>query len=59
MATSVNIGRKAAARSLPFTQHGDFQKTLNERVNAYLRDNNLPKRDLPGMYIKMAVALAW
>ena len=47
------------ARSLRFMQRRDFQKTLNERVNAYLRDNNLPGRDVPAMYLKTAVVLAW
>ena len=46
-------------RSLRFTQHRNFQKTLNERVNAYLRENNLPGRDVPAMYLKTAFALAW
>ena len=46
-------------RSLRFTQQRDFRKTLNERVNAYLRDNNIPARDVPAMYLKTAVALAW
>jgi linoleoyl-CoA desaturase len=46
-------------RSLPFTQQRNFRKTLNERVNAYLRDHDLPARDVPAMYLKTAVALAW
>jgi linoleoyl-CoA desaturase len=59
MAASENIVMKVPARNLPFTQHGDFQKTLNERVNAYLHDNNIPGRDVPAMYVKTAVALVW
>jgi len=59
MAPTANLVKKAPAKSLPFTQRGDFQKTLNERVNAFLRDNNRPKRDLPAMYVKSAFALAW
>ena len=46
-------------RSLQFTQQRGFRKALNERVNAYLRDNNIPARDLPAMYLKTAVVLAW
>ncbi len=46
-------------RSLRFSQQRDFRKTLNERVSAYLRDNNLPARDVPAMYRKTAVALGW
>lgn len=50
---------RPAMRSLRFSQQRDFRKTLNERVSAYLRDNNLPARDVPAMYRKTAVALGW
>jgi linoleoyl-CoA desaturase len=46
-------------RSLQFTQRRNFRKTLNERVNAYLSDNHLPARDVPAMYLKTAIMLAW
>jgi linoleoyl-CoA desaturase len=59
MSTSANIAGKSTTRSLPFTQRRGFQKTLNERINAYLRDNNLPRRDVPTMYLKTMVVLAW
>lgn len=58
MTSSVNAAEKTAIRSLPFTVKRDFRKTLNERVNATLRDNNLPARDLPAMHLKTAVILA-
>jgi len=59
LTTSANIVGKSSVRSLRFTQRRNFQKTLNERVNTYLRDNKIPGRDLPAMYIKTAVVLAW
>jgi linoleoyl-CoA desaturase len=59
MSASVGVIRKTSSRSLRFTQHRDFQKTLNKRVNAYLRDNNIPGRDVPAMYVKSGFALAW
>ena len=59
MSTSVNIVSKTPVRSLRFTQHRDFQKTLNERVNAFLRAIHLPGRDVPAMYLKSALVLAW
>jgi linoleoyl-CoA desaturase len=59
LSTSANVVEKTPVRSLRFTQHRDFQKTLNERVNAYLRDNHLPARDVPAMYLKTVVVLAW
>lgn len=59
MSTSANVHGKAPSRVLRFTQQSDFRKTLNERVNAYLRDHAIPGRDLPAMYVKTAVALGW
>lgn len=59
MSTSTNIVEKFSSRSLRFTQQRDFRKTLNERVDAYLRDNGIPARDVPAMYLKTAGALAW
>jgi linoleoyl-CoA desaturase len=49
----------AASRSLQFTQQRGFRKTLNTRVDAYLRENAIPARDLPAMYVKTAVSLLW
>ena len=59
MSTSTNTVGKPAGRVLRFTQQRDFRKTLNERVNAYLRDNALPARDVPAMYLKTAIVLGW
>jgi linoleoyl-CoA desaturase len=59
MTTSAKINRNPSDKNLPFTQHRGFQKVLNERVNAYLRDNKIPGRDVPGMYIKTVIALGW
>ena len=59
MSTSTNSEIKSPIRSLRFTQHRNFQKTLTERVDAYLASNHLPGRDLPAMYLKTAVVLAW
>ena len=58
LASAKTVG-KTSARSLHFTQHRNFQKTLNARVNAYLKENNITGRDVPAMYLKTAVALAW
>ena len=59
MSASANIAGGSSLRSLPFTQQRNFRRTLNERVNAYLRDNGIPARDVPAMYLKTAVMLAW
>lgn len=50
---------KSPARSLPFAGQQGFRKALNAAVEAYLRDNQLKARDLPGMYVKTAITLAW
>jgi linoleoyl-CoA desaturase len=59
MAASAHTMKKSSVRSLRFTQHGNFQKILNERVNTYLKENHIPARDVPAMYRKTAIALAW
>ena len=59
MSTLTNIDGKTTIRSIRFTQPRDFRKVLNERVNAYLRDNGIPARDIPAMYLKTAIVLAW
>jgi linoleoyl-CoA desaturase len=59
MAVSTLIEERTTGRSLRFTQRRNFQKTLNQRVNAYLREHHIPGRDVPAMYLKTAVVLAW
>src|SRR4030067_1805321 len=59
LSTSTDSVEKSSIRSLRSMQGGDFRKALNERVNAYLRDNNIPGRDMPAMYLMTVVALAW
>ena len=50
---------KPSQRSLRFTQRRDFQKTINERVETCLRDQHLPARDVPAMYLKTVLVLVW
>ncbi len=59
MLNTTQVIEKLPARSVSFTRKRDFQKTLNKRVAAYLRENNLPGRDVPAMYLKTVVSLAW
>jgi linoleoyl-CoA desaturase len=59
VSASVKVAGKAPVRSLQFKQRRDFQKVLNERVSTYMRQNKMRGRDLPAMYLKTAVALAW
>ena len=59
MSTSAKTPGTPPGRVLRFTGQRDFRKTLNERVNTYLRENAIPARDVPAMYLKTAVMLAW
>jgi linoleoyl-CoA desaturase len=59
MSAAANHVGKSPGRNLQFTRHHNFQKTLNERVNAYLRDNKMSGRNVPAMYFKTAAVLAW
>lgn len=59
MSTSAVLTGRSSPRSLQFTKQRGFRKTLNERVDAYLRDNNLRARDVPAMYLKTTAALTW
>ena len=59
MSESTSTAGKSPLRSLPFTQQRSFRKTLNERVNAFLQEHQLPARDVPAMYVKTAIALGW
>jgi linoleoyl-CoA desaturase len=59
VSTPLKIKRNTSIRTIRFTQHHGFQKTLNERVDAYLRDNNISGRDVPAMYFKTVISLAW
>jgi linoleoyl-CoA desaturase len=55
----LSVIKEHPVKALPFTKQLGFRKTLNDRVDAYLRENNIPARDVPGMYVKAAIAFAW
>lgn len=55
----MSIVKQQAIKALPFTKQFGFRKTLNERVEAYLQAHNIPARDVPAMYVKTAIVLAW
>jgi linoleoyl-CoA desaturase len=59
MAASAKTAGKSPPKSPQFTGQRGFRKTLNERVETYLRDHHLPARDVPAMYLKTAVIMAW
>lgn len=55
----MSIVKENPVKSLPFTKQFGFRKALYERVDAYLKDHNLPPRDVPEMYLKSAIIFAW
>jgi len=55
----LSVTESLPVRSLPFTQHLGFRKILTERVDAYMREHELRARDLPAMYLKTGVVMAW
>ena len=59
MSASAPTLAKPPVRSLQFTQQRGFRKTLNDRVNAHLREHGIPERDTPRMAVKTAIALGW
>src|SRR5689334_8981972 len=54
-----SIIKQTHVKALTFTKQFGFRKTLNQRVETYLKDNNLPARDVPAMYLKTAIILTW
>jgi len=59
MSASASSVETPSTRRLQFTQQRGFRKALYERVDGYLRDHHLPARDVPAMYLKTAIVLAW
>lgn len=59
MSTATKVAGQPPLKSLQFKQQRGFRKVLNDRVDAYLRDNRIPARDVPAMYVKTGLALAW
>jgi linoleoyl-CoA desaturase len=55
----LSVLKEHPVKSLPFAKHIGFRKTLNERVDTYQRENHLPARDVPAMYVKTALVFAW
>jgi linoleoyl-CoA desaturase len=53
------VVKQRPVKSLPFTKQLGFRKALTERAEAYLKEHNLPARDVPAMYVKTAIILTW
>ncbi|HLF70765.1 MAG TPA: acyl-CoA desaturase, partial [Dehalococcoidia bacterium] len=44
---------------MKFEGQAGFRKAMTERVDAYLRQHSIKTRDMPAMYAKSAIVLAW
>lgn len=51
----MSVLKEHPVKALLFTQDHGFRKVLLERVDAYIRENKLPTRDVPAMYVKSAI----
>jgi linoleoyl-CoA desaturase len=54
----MSVLKQRPVKALLFTQHHGFRKALNERVDVYIKENKMPTRDVPAMYIKGAILFA-
>jgi linoleoyl-CoA desaturase len=57
--TVLPAAKQTSVKALPFTRHTGFRKTLNQRVDAYLKERRLSPRDVPAMYLKTFIVLGW
>jgi linoleoyl-CoA desaturase len=55
----LSVLREHPVKALLFTQQHGFRKALMERVDAYIAENNLSTRDVPAMYLKSAILVAY
>ncbi|MCL5995310.1 MAG: acyl-CoA desaturase [Chloroflexi bacterium] len=54
-----SIIKQTPVKALPFTKQFGFRKILTERVEKYLKEHNLPARDVPAMYVKTTIVMGW
>jgi linoleoyl-CoA desaturase len=59
VASTLPIAKQRSVKSLPFTGQQGFRKTLNQRVDAFVKAKGLQTRDIPAMYAKTGIVLAW
>jgi len=55
----LSVVKNNPVKAVPFTKQYGFRKTVIERVEDYMKQNNMRERDLPAMYGKTAVMFAW
>lgn len=53
------IVKQHPVKALPFTKQIGFRKALNQRVEDYFKQRGLPMKDVPAMYLKTVIILAW
>jgi linoleoyl-CoA desaturase len=55
----MSVVKSNPVKAVPFTKQLGFRKTVNERVEAFLNQNNLSARDVPSMYGKTIIVFLW
>ena len=55
----MSVVKNHPVKSIPFTKQFGFRKAVIQRVNDYMKQENMQARDLPAMYGKTAVMFAW
>ena len=53
------IAKQNYTKAVPFTGQVGFRKQLNKRVEDYVAAHKIKTRDIPAMYAKSVVVLAW
>ena len=55
----MSVVKNHPVKSIPFTKQFGFRKAVIQRVNDYMKQENMQARDLPAMYGKTVVMFAW
>ena len=56
---SISVVKQNSIKAVRFTKQRGFRTIVIQRVEAYLKEHNLPARDVPIMYVKTATIIAW
>ncbi len=55
----MSVVKNNPVKSIPFTKQYGFRKAVIQRVNDYMKQENIQARDLPAMYGKTVIMFAW
>ena len=55
----MSVLKQTPVKALPFSKQMGFRKVLNQRIDDFMKTQNLPARDVPAMYLKTGIILLW